>query len=468
MTDVRKDRTRLINSIEEARSLYAAPPAEYQGKIGLEVEMALYKPGVTKPQIPTAAEMLQMHADLKEKGHDAQLEAAGVLEYASPPVPVSDTPKLIAQAKTDIALFEAEAAKHGYTRAPFSILPTTTREEALENKVGRERLEAALAVIKDIYTPETANIPLLTTGVQASLSPRNNDEMFNMARRGYALVPLVIAAMNSGTGFACNDNTRQDAHVRSKYYEVYGASGGISEAFLKSTNGAELVDNHIREVFDAPMFFAFDQAGNMVRSTKGNVLTFAQLASMGMNTQANYELAESFLYNDIKICNLRDGEGNTMGKRIELRPADSGLHQPASVLLLAAALLPDGKTADDFDALLKDYGFTNNPREDAALLKASRAAVVDHGGRFMDVPFGKGSLRDFAADVAGLMVNHYGADKQVRAELSTLCHILLTGDCDAKRHAENYPQLSDVTAALQKNAANPAQLVAARVKKPSM
>jgi hypothetical protein len=319
--------------------------------------------------------------------------------------------------------------------------------------VGRERLEAALAVINDIYTPETANIPLLTTGVQASLSPRDNDEMFNMARRGYMLTPLLIAAMNSGSGYACNDNTRQDAHVRSKYYEIYGASGGISEAFLQSRNGVELVENHIRAVFDAPMFFAFTPAGEMVRSTKDNVITFRKLAEKGMNTQANFELAESFLYNDIKICNLRDGEGNAVGKRIELRPADSGLHQPASVLLLAAALIPDGKTADAFDVLLKDYGFTNTPPEDAALLKASRAAAVDHAGRFMDVRFGTGSLRDFAADVAGLVSAHYAHEKDVQRDVSTLCDILLTGNCDAKRHAENYKTLADVTAELQKNAA---------------
>lgn len=452
MTDVRKDRTRLINSVAEAKALYATPPADYQGKIGLEVEMALYKGGALKPQIPDAAEMLKMQADLKLKGHDAQLEAAGVLEYASPPVPVADTPKLITQARADIALFEAEAAKHGYRRTVFSILPTTTREEALEKKVGRERLEAALAVINDIYTPETANIPLLTTGVQASLSPRNTDEMFNMARRGYALAPLLIAAMNSASGYAGNDNTRQDAHVRSKYYEVYGASGGISEAFLQSRSGAELVENHIRAVFDAPMFFAFDKAGEMVRSTKGNVFTFRKLMEQGLNTQANFELAESFLYNDIKICNLRDGEGNAVGKRIELRPADSGLHQPASVLLLAAALLPDGKTAEAFDALLKDYGFTNSPPEDAGLLKASRAAAVDHAGRFMDVRFGTGSLRDFAADVAGLVSAHYAAEKEVQRDVSTLCDILLTGECDAKRHAEKYKTLADVTADLQKSA----------------
>jgi hypothetical protein len=41
----------------------------------------------------------------------------------------------------------------------------------------------------------------------------------------------------------------------------------------------------------------------------------------------------------------------------------------------------------------------------------------------------------------------------VQRDLSTLCDVLLTGNCDAKRHAEMYPTLAEVTADLQKKAA---------------
>lgn len=449
MTDVKKSQTKLIISESDALALYAPAAAHISGKVGLEVEMALYRPGASKPDIPRASEMQMMQKSLREKGFDAQLEAAGVLEYASPPVNVADAAKLAVQAKSDIAAFEAEIAVHGYARAPFSILPTTTREDAMALRVSRERLETALTVLADVYPPSVRNIPLLTTGVQTSFSPKDNDEMFRMAYRGYALTPLLIAAMDSASGFAGNDNQRRDIHLRSKWYEDYGASGGTSPAFLKSENAEQYIRNHVTEVFDAPMIFAYGHDGAMVPTTKDNILTFRKLASMGLNTQANYELAETFLYNDIKIAGIRNHDGDTIGKRVELRAADSGLHQPFSTLLLTAAVIPDGKTAEAFDALLKDYGFTGNPKLDAPLLLQARKDAVEHNGRFMDVPFGTGRLRDFAADVAGLVVAHYDRDRSVAPEISKLAEVLLTGESDAKRNAQKYKTLHDVTQALQ-------------------
>ncbi|HEX2753014.1 MAG TPA: hypothetical protein VHP34_07940, partial [Alphaproteobacteria bacterium] len=161
-----------------------------------------------------------------------------------------------------------------------------------------------------------------------------------------------------------------------------------------------------------------------------------------------------------KICNLRDGQGQVVGKRVEVRAADSGDHQPVSTLLLTTALVPDGKTADAFDALLKEYGFTGNPAEDAALLKQARHDAVYHQGRFMDIPFGKDPvsgqprrLRDFAADVAGLVVAHYADEKALAPDVSKLADILLTGDCDAKVFAAKYHDLAELTAALQQSQA---------------
>lgn len=458
MTDVVKNKNRLISSPDEARQLYTATPPEYRGKVGLEVEMALFKPGRLKPEIPKAAEMQELQKELKAKGYDAQLEASGVLEYASPPVNVADAPKLVAQARKDIAVFEQAMNDKGYERSPFCILPTTTPAEALANKVSRERLEASLACIKTAYPPETSNIPLLTTGVQTSFSPADQEEMFRMAKRAYALTPLLYAAMNSGTGYTCNEPQRHDDNARGKYYEFYGKSGGIAESFLKSATSEDLIRNHIKAVFDAPMYFAYDLDGNLLRPEAGKTFTFRALMDKGLNTQSNYELAETFIYNDVKICNLRDAENNVVGKRIEVRPADSGLHQPYSVLLLTAALIPDGKTADTFDALLKEYGITGNPPKDASILLAGRKAAVEHGGKFMDVNFGVDpdtgkprSLREFAADVAGLISSHYANDKTVAPDVAKLCDLLLTGECDAKAYAAKYKSLDDVTAALQKS-----------------
>jgi hypothetical protein len=126
MTDVQKTNLKKISTIEDALPLYAPPPVEYTGKMGAEVEMALVKPGAEKPLVPTALEMQALQARLKAQGYDAQLEPAGVLEYASPAFAAGDVPALLKKMKADIGVFEAAVEDAGFSRSPFCIVPTTT------------------------------------------------------------------------------------------------------------------------------------------------------------------------------------------------------------------------------------------------------------------------------------------------------------------------------------------------------
>lgn len=450
MTDVSKDKNTIIKTEKEARGLYVPSPKEFTGKVGIEVEMWLYKQGIDKPEIPEAATMQLIQNELKTKGYDAQLEAAGVLEYASQPSDLKDVAELVQKVNVDLKEFEYAASRHGYKRAVCSILPTVTTDEAWEHRVSRERLELAISHVKKTYNQHALNIPLLTTGVQTSFSPSNENEMFKMMYRASALTPLLIASMNSSTGFAENKNERMNFHPRSKYYESYGKFGGLSEAFLKASSGKELIKNHINEVFDRHMFFAYDHEGKPIKQKGKKPLTFRSLIAEGLNTQSNYELAETFFYNDLKICNLRDEAGQTVGKRLEVRAADSGKHQASSTLLLTAALVPEGKSAMAFEKLLHAYGFKGDPKQDAELLASSRKAAVDHHGKFMDVSFGTGKLRDFAKDVADIIIDHYKENKNIAKEVLKLTDILVTGNCDAKIFASKYKTLQDVNNDLQR------------------
>ena len=345
MTDVKKGNRQMIATPAEAKKLYAPLPDHVSEKIGLEAEMALYRVKSGGVEIPVAAEMTALQKKLNNRGHDTQLEAAGVLEYASAPHPVAETTALMNDVQKGLTDFYQAVADQGLHVAPYCVLPTTTQQEAMDKKVPRERLQAALTAMSQIFDPEVLNIPLITTGVQISFSPKDSDAMFRMMRRAYALTPLLIAAMNSGTGYAENNPAREDIHLRSHYYDLYGPAGGISDSYLQSSSGAELVDHHTQAVFKAKMYFAYDLDDKIILSTKDDVLTFEKLVARGLNTQSNYELAESFLYNDIKICNLRNGAGDVLGKRLEVRAADSGPHQAASTLLLIGTLVPDGAAA---------------------------------------------------------------------------------------------------------------------------
>ncbi|MBI1215164.1 MAG: hypothetical protein GC185_05010 [Alphaproteobacteria bacterium] len=455
MTDVSKTNTDKIATREDALPLYAPPPAAYTGKIGVEVEMAFVKPGKGKPAIPGADEMQALQTTLKDKGYDAQLEPAGVLEYASPPASLDEIPALLQKVKTDLGAFEEAGSDAGFIRSPFSIVPTTTREEALSNMVSRERLQVSLKAMQELFSPETLRLPMLTTSVQTSFSPKDAEEMFRMAYRAYAMTPLLMAATNASSNFIVNEDAPLDYLPRGKYYLGYGDAGGISPAFLKSGNGEEFVRNHIDAVFNAPMHFAYDLGGGIIPAGKDNRITYARLVEQGLGTRSNYELAETFLYNDVKVCNLRDESGQVVGKRLEVRGADGGLDQPAMAVLLTAALVPEGKAAEEFDALLKDYGFTGNPKADAELFLSSRKAAVEHGGNFMDVAFGTGRLRDFAQDVAGILVKAYEGQK-LESDMARLVEVLMTGECDAKIFAREMPTLQSAAAFLQGGAKAPA------------
>ncbi|HRJ67012.1 MAG TPA: hypothetical protein PLW48_07715, partial [Alphaproteobacteria bacterium] len=143
MTDVQTNKTRLIASIDDARALYAPPPAAFTGKMGVEVEMPLIDARRGKPEVPTAAEMEKLQAALRKKGFDAQLEPAGVLEYASPAT-TPDAPavsRLISVLRDELATFTKSAEDTGFTRVPFSIVPTTTEQDALDKIVSRPRLQ---------------------------------------------------------------------------------------------------------------------------------------------------------------------------------------------------------------------------------------------------------------------------------------------------------------------------------------
>jgi len=463
MTDVQKTNTRKITTPEDALGLYAPPPAAYTGKMGIEVEIPLIDTRTGAPAVPSPDVMQKIQSALQAKGYDAQLEPAGVLEYASPAATPAEIAKLVSRIKNDLDVFTSAAAAEGLTRVPFSIVPTTTEEEALSRTVSRPRLQVSIGAMKEIFPPDTLRLPLLTAAVQTSFSPKDADEMFDMATRAYLLTPLLMAACNTFSGYVVNEEARKNEIPRAKYYLGYGRAGGLSEAFLKATNGAEFIQNHIREVFQAPMHFAYDLDGNLFPASKEKPITFEGLIAQGLNTQSNYELAESFLYNDIKICNLRNEKGEVIGKRMEVRGADSGLDQPVMAALLTTAIVPKGAAADAFDALVKQYGFTGCPKEDAPLLQAARDAVINHNGKFMDVPFGKDPqtgaprcLRAFAADVAGIVAQRFESEPKLAADVSRLLDVLLTGNCDAKVFAAQFRSLSDAKDYMMSAAPQPA------------
>src|SRR5690606_31539237 len=146
----------------------------------------------------------------RAKGFDAQLEPAGVLEYASP----ATTPdarglmRLVDALRQELGTFTKGAEDEGLTRVPLSRVPTTTEPAALAKNVRPPRLQVSIGAMKEIFPPDTLRLPLLTSAVQVSFSPKDENEMFDMARRAYALTPLLMAACNSLSGYVVNEDEK--------------------------------------------------------------------------------------------------------------------------------------------------------------------------------------------------------------------------------------------------------------------
>ncbi len=451
MTDVNKKNSELISSFKDALALFKPSPSSMTNKMGVEIEMGMFSSeNENQIIIPTSLEVEKIKKALEKRGQMVQLEAAGVIEYASNPVSVDQPIKLLKEMKKDLEVFEEEIQKQGFKRSPVSILPSVTIEDAMAVRSSRERLNIALSTVPNIFKPEALTIPLLTTAIQASFSPTDKEAMFRMAKRAYALTPLLMLVTNSHTGFLKNNPIRQNKHFRGKGYDCHEASGGIADSFLKSSNGDEWVKNHIKSIFDIPMYFACNKDGstftaangNPVTSTKRNPLTFRKLIKEGLNTISNFHLAESFMYNDVKICNLSDEFGKVAGKRLEVRAADSGLHQPEDLILLTSALIPDGETAIAFEALLKKYGFTGDPTQDTEFLLGARNAVVENWDHaWKEGNFGKGKMTDFSRDLANIMEDHYinSSDdiSAIEKPLSRLLNDLRSCESDATRLANS-------------------------------
>jgi hypothetical protein len=436
MTDTPNNDQQIISSFADVQSLYASIPSDCAGKIGIEVERHVIKVLESGYEMAGAAALMSLQKRLRKEGYNAQLEAAGVLEYASPAVSLNEFPNLLPQIDNALEAFRKAAEDFGLRHAIVSVLPTATFDEAFSKMVARPRLQVGIQSLAQVSPHGAIAIPLLTAGVQVSFSPKDPDQMFRMARRAYALTPLLMAVMNSDTGYSENDAVKKPHHLRGHYYSDYGTSGGISEAFLRAHDGDSLIKNHYEEVIHALMYFAYNEKGELIPSTPSNKMTFASLPH-AMKTRANYETAESFLYHDVKICNLRNKNGVVLGKRLEVRAADSGAHQALTTPLLTAALIPDGITADLFDMLLSSYGFTGDVEQDKSLYLEGRKNAVYHGGAYMDVEFGRDPqsgkplrLLDFAFEVSDLIDGHYLScpiSPVVDNALNKLHTILMTG-----------------------------------------
>ncbi|MDD9900334.1 MAG: hypothetical protein OXT65_05095 [Alphaproteobacteria bacterium] len=409
MTDVRNNDRSLIATAEDVIPLYAGnnlPDSEQT--IGMETEIGIRGTDAQgSPRLASAAECATLVKNLSRDTAGAQLEMVSAVEYASPPFRVTETEELSRTVETARQAFFKGIENNGFTPVDSALHDFATMDAAKANLVNRDRargLVRGMAMHKD---PAFLKVTLLCTSTQVSLSYKDPDDLLDMLKTGYALTPAIF-------GIFENHPTRVEGKAepctgspRAQWYGQFGKDGGIPDSVLQAKDGADLIRRHAEQVFDTQMLYYYDNSGDIVWPEER--VTFHDLQKDGLNTRSNYDLAETFIYTHIKICNIRDAEGTPTGKRIELRAFDGGEPGLSGATPFAIATLRDPVAREQVKGLLYEYGFAPDNPDYGTRVREACGAIANHNGKYLDVPFGvkpdgtKGTLKNFAKDLGDIL-----------------------------------------------------------------
>jgi hypothetical protein len=434
MTDVRNDDFTLINSIEDVLPLYRGNglPADRQ-YIGFETEICIYKGEEGKPVAASAKDCAALLQRLKDLGHAPQLEMASAVEYASPAFRVTEVPQLLQEIRQSYADYTDAIRAQGFTVNDSALLPFVTLASAESNLVDRDRARGLVKGMKLFKEPEFLKVTLLCTSTQVSLSYGDTDDLYDLLTTGYALQAPIYALFANHPAYIEGSRERLDVNPRAAFYDAFGAEGGIPQSLLAAKDGDDFIRRHAEQVFQTELLFYYDRDRNIIWPEKP--VTFEELKTLGLNTRSNYDLAESFIYTDLKVCNIRDENGVATGKRIEVRGFDAGkLGIEGSVPFIHAALR-DPETRLLVKGLLADYGLSPDQDGWQARTVEARHAAAFHDGRYLDVAFGvkadgvAGTLKEFCRELGAILDLHAQRNPGTGAALNEvieICHSGLT------------------------------------------
>lgn len=305
-----------------------------------------------------------------------QLELCGVIETATAPLPVSNLKETLQLIDLAQAQVKVAASLNGLRVYNGAVPGSFTVADCAANQVNRERLRSEW----EKFSAEGATSPgLRTMGLAAStqynISYRTPREAGEIMALGYMLSPVLYALFANSTGFV--ENKPGLAVPRAAWWLAHNKTaprGGlplVESVFSRAYT--TLTDKWIDYVRDVPMVYYIDEK-NQPRFDSSP--TFNELAKRRLGTAANYALAESLVWPDVKLI---------AGQRLELRMPDTGPWQPQGLAILGRRLFGDEAARQQ---LLKEL-----PRRfglDAAGLMRSRIDVAAEG---LGARYGNGLVR---------------------------------------------------------------------------
>lgn len=466
MTDVRNDDLTRINSIDDVVPLYRGNGQSADKQyIGFETEIYLYRKDENgKPVAASSKECSDLLQALKNRGQSPQLEMASAVEYASPAFRVTETAQLNAEITQAWQEYKAAIRDQGLIASDGALLPFTTLDSAKDNLVDRDRARGLVKGMGLFKAQEFLKVTLLCTSTQVSLSYKDPDDLHDLLATGYALTGAVFGVFANHPAFIeGKEHQRLNTHPRAAFYEAFGKDGGIPDSLLEAKNGDDFVRRHAQHVFGTEMLFYYDQNQEIVWPEKP--VKFEELKNIGLNTRSNYDLAESFVYTDYKVCNIRDAEGRPTDKRIEVRGFDAGELGALSSIPFTHALLRDPESRDAVKGLLADYGLLPDQDGWQQRLKLARYNVAHHRGKYLDVAYGTrpdgsdGNLKEFCRDLGKILSAYAARNPAHEKALAPVIAICETGVSLAQKTnnvTRDYAQANALLFAANENIAPPA------------
>ncbi|HBH25865.1 MAG TPA: hypothetical protein DDX54_00460 [Rhodospirillaceae bacterium] len=426
MSDVNARDTRPIERPQDVWPLY-------QGcgdgvRVGAEVELAFFDPASPCQCVMTPAQNAALTA-----GRDwlHKEPTAETVEIATRAVAPGDLPALLADAQDKIGRVTARAASMGLKRSYFQDLPACTADTLLRNLVDVPRYRAFFGPPRADMADIAAYFAVCKSN-QVSVSYRDPDHMLSGVRRLYLLAPFLFLLTDNTTGFA--EGKPHAGHSGMHHRTSLGARGGVPPYVFTARDGEEYLRAHIDHVWRNPLFVYYGPDGALVRVPSGRWESFGALAARGLGTAANYFLAQSVLWPDVKIAALPGADGAVAGHRYEARMFGVGAWQHAAAALIVAGLACNDAFAAAVDDILSYHGVT------AQTNTADYAAARAHGGFFFETLYGEASMVDFACAFGGALSNAY-VGTGLEGALEPLLEVCCTGETDGQVNRKRFPTL---------------------------
>jgi gamma-glutamylcysteine synthetase len=337
------------------------------------------------------------------------LELSGTLEMATAAYPVTQiTPMLQAldNAQSDVS----QLAKDNFSLTPdsYTVSPWISRNTYERNAVSRQRLVSELQSFKQLGNDAGLNTMLLATSSQISLSYTDNDTLNQQFIMGSYLAPLYYAAFSNNAG-AFNGQSTKLQVPRAQWWldhNQFAPRAGIPDFVYN--DDCDVASAWVSYVKDVPMVYYMDQGQPVFGREKS--LNDLQNENPALATLDNYNLAQSLIWTDVRLCNADNDN-----KRLEFRAADSGAWQAYGVTALTLGLFGTEDSLNQTHDMLSDYGLFKSTEQNKKIITQARQDVPYQE---LDTSFGQGILFNVFQD-AMTIVNKSPLLNNPSAQLST-------------------------------------------------